>query len=103
MTPRHAVRGPNDNVTPATSELITIDTASGAINVRGPSVNRLDAIEFETIPPPAAAKKDPKCKKLRKKLKRQKKGLAKATAEAKRAFIQANIKDTKKRLKKLGC
>ena len=91
------------DVTPATSELITINTASGAINVLGPSVNRLDAIEFETIPSPAAAKKDPKCKKLRKKLKRQKKGLANATTKAKRSMIQENIADTKRRLKKRGC
>jgi Ca2+-binding RTX toxin-like protein len=35
------------------TELITIDTASGAINVRGPSVDRLDAIVFETPSPPA--------------------------------------------------
>jgi Ca2+-binding RTX toxin-like protein len=34
------------------TELITIDTASAAINVRGPSVNRLDAIAFETPSPP---------------------------------------------------
>jgi Ca2+-binding RTX toxin-like protein len=34
------------------TELITIDTASGAINVRGPSVDRLDAIVFETPRPP---------------------------------------------------
>ena len=46
---------------------------------------------------------DPKCKKLRKKLKRQQKNLAKAGSEAKRAPIQDNIADTKKRLKKLGC
>ena len=45
----------------------------------------------------------PKCKKLRKKLKRQRKGLAKAGSEAKQGMIKANIKDTKKRLKKLGC
>jgi DNA-binding beta-propeller fold protein YncE len=49
------------------------------------------------------AGEDPKCKKLRKKLKRQKKGLAKASTEAKRGMIQDNIEDTKKRLQKLGC
>ena len=53
--------------------------------------------------PTSAAGEDPKCKKLRKKLKRQQKNLAKAGSEAKRAMIQANIEDTKKRLKKLGC
>ena len=45
--------------------------------------------------PTPTASEDPKCKKLRKKLKRQQKGLAKAGSEAKRAMIQANIKDTK--------
>ena len=53
--------------------------------------------------PTPTASKDPKCKKLRKKLKRQQKHLAKAGSEAKRAMIQANIEDTKRRLKKLGC
>ncbi|MFL5908580.1 MAG: glycine-rich protein [Solirubrobacterales bacterium] len=47
--------------------------------------------------------KDPKCAKLRKKLKRQEAKLAKATSESKRSMIQANIEDTQKRLKKLGC
>jgi DNA-binding beta-propeller fold protein YncE len=47
--------------------------------------------------------KNPKCKRLRKKLKRQKNGLAKASTEAKRGTIKANSKGTKKRLKKLGC
>jgi PKD domain len=51
----------------------------------------------------ASAGKDPKCKKLRKKRKRQKRGLAKAGSEAKRSMIQANIKDTKRRLRRLGC
>ena len=32
------------------TELITVNTASGAVSVRGPSVNRLDAIEFATLP-----------------------------------------------------
>jgi hypothetical protein len=52
--------------------------------------------------PPASAT-DPKCKNLRKKRKRQKRGLAAATTEKKRSQIQANIKDTKKRLRKLDC
>jgi hypothetical protein len=47
--------------------------------------------------------KDPKCKQLRKKLKRQQKGLPKAGSEKKQAMIQANIADTKRRLQKLGC
>ena len=56
-----------------------------------------------TATPASAAGENPKCKKLRKKLKRQQKGLANAGTEAKRAMIQANIKDTKRRLKKRGC
>ena len=56
-----------------------------------------------TATPTSAAGENPKCKKLRKKLKRQQKGLAEAGSEAKRAMIQANIEDTKKRLKKRGC
>jgi len=55
-----------------------------------------------TAPAPAGGE-DPKCKKLRKKHKRQKKNLAKAGSSAKRSQIQTNIKDTKKRLKRLGC
>ena len=51
----------------------------------------------------AAPGKDPKCKKLRKKLKRQRGNLAKAGTEAKRSLIQVNVEDTQKRLKKLGC
>ena len=53
--------------------------------------------------PTQTAGEHPNCKRLRKKLKRQQTGLAKAGSEAKRAMIQANIKDTKKRLKKRGC
>ncbi|MGH2957099.1 MAG: hypothetical protein ACRDL6_08910, partial [Solirubrobacterales bacterium] len=52
---------------------------------------------------PAAQGKDPKCPKLRKKLKRQGRKLSRAVLESKRAQIKANIEDTKKRLKKLGC
>jgi hypothetical protein len=63
-----------------------------------------DAVSIaSTAIPTTAASKDPKCKKLRKKLKRQQKGLAKASTEAKQAMIQANIEDTKKRLQKRGC
>ena len=47
--------------------------------------------------------KDPKCAKLHKKLKRQKQKLANAGTAAKQSMIRANIADTKKRLKRLGC
>jgi hypothetical protein len=43
------------------------------------------------------------CKRLRKKLKRQKHGLAKASAKRKRSMIRRNIADTKRRLRKVGC
>jgi low density lipoprotein receptor-related protein 5/6 len=45
----------------------------------------------------------PSCKRLRKKRKHQKRGLAAATTGKKRSDIQANIKHTKKRLKRFGC
>jgi len=47
--------------------------------------------------------RDPQCKQLRKKRKRQKKNLAKAGTDVRRSAIQANIRDTKKRLAKHGC
>jgi hypothetical protein len=47
--------------------------------------------------------RDPKCKDLRKKLRRQRKGLAKAGTEAKRRLITTGTRDTKKRLHKHGC
>jgi Glycine rich protein len=60
-----------------------------------------------TANPPApaaiAAAEDPKCERLRKKLKRQRKNLAKAESEKKRSMISANIEDTERRLAKLGC
>jgi hypothetical protein len=51
----------------------------------------------------ALSVKDPKCKRLRRKLKHQNLGLAKAGSDAKRGTITAGIEDTTKRLKKLGC
>ena len=38
-----------------------------------------------------------------KKRKRQQNGLAKAMTEKKQSLIRANVRDTKRRLKKLGC
>jgi hypothetical protein len=46
---------------------------------------------------------NPNCEKLRKKLKRQKNHLAKASTDKKRAMFKANIADTQRRLKRLGC
>jgi subtilisin-like proprotein convertase family protein len=54
-------------------------------------------------PAPHTVAKDPKCAKLRKKLKRQKQKLANATTAKKQSTIRVNIADTKKRLKRLGC
>ncbi len=68
----------------ATNQAGSTSQTSAGLSVAGPS---------------AAAAKDPKCKRLRKKLKRQKKGLANAGSEKKPSMIQ----DTKKRLEKLGC
>jgi hypothetical protein len=59
-----------------------------------------------TPPGPATtqANQDPKCERLRKKLRRwQRRKLAKAGTESKQAFITANIEDTKRRLAKVGC
>ena len=53
--------------------------------------------------PQTQAVKDPKCDLLHRKLKRQQQGLAQAISDAKRAQIAANIEDTVKRLRKLGC
>jgi DNA-binding beta-propeller fold protein YncE len=47
--------------------------------------------------------KEPKCKHLRTKLRRQKKALAKAKSEAKQERIAAATRDTKKRLHRHGC
>ena len=65
--------------------------------------SRLDLADERPGERRRGAAENPKCKKLRKKLKRQKKGLANATTEAKRSMIQENIADTKRRLKKRGC
>ena len=60
-------------------------------------------ITYTANPTPPNAGEHPNCKKLRKKLKRQQTGLAKAGSEAKQGTIEAGVQDTKKRLKKLGC
>jgi subtilisin-like proprotein convertase family protein len=52
---------------------------------------------------PAQHPKDPKCAKLRKKLKRQKHNLANATRAKKQSMIRVNIADSKQRLNRLGC
>jgi glycerophosphoryl diester phosphodiesterase len=57
----------------------------------------------DRCPPPAKKKAKKKCKKLRGKMKRQKRGLGRASTEAKRADIQENIADTERRLSKLNC
>jgi subtilisin-like proprotein convertase family protein len=52
---------------------------------------------------PQPTTKDPKCARLHKKLRRQKRHLARTVTATKRSKIQANIQDTKDRLKRLGC
>jgi hypothetical protein len=46
---------------------------------------------------------DPRCQRLREKLTRQKRGLAKAPTARKRAFIRRNIGITKRRFANDGC
>jgi hypothetical protein len=53
--------------------------------------------------PSKTARPDKKCKRLKRKLKKQQRGLARAGSDAKRAQIQGNIADTRSRLRKLGC
>ena len=52
---------------------------------------------------PPSPTKDPKCRRLHKKLKHQKRNLANAGTSKKQSMIRVNIADTKKRLKRLGC
>lgn len=48
--------------TPATTDLITINTSTGAVNVVGASVNRLDAIVFQpSVPAPPAVYYEEDC------------------------------------------
>jgi subtilisin-like proprotein convertase family protein len=54
-------------------------------------------------PPASSLGEDPKCAKLRKKLMRQRKKITKAGSDAKHSMIEANVKDTKRRLQKLAC
>jgi hypothetical protein len=54
-------------------------------------------------PTGSQSKPDSGCKRLRRKLKRQKRNLARADSESKRAQIERNIEDTKRRLGKRGC
>jgi hypothetical protein len=64
-----------------------------------------DAATQGTCPAAVTPKReDPKCKRLRKKLHHwQQRKLAMAGTETKQAYIQDNIEDTKRRLKKRGC
>jgi hypothetical protein len=54
-------------------------------------------------PTPITAGKDPKCKKLGSKLGTQKRRVRKLRGRAKQVYIENNIKDTRKRQKKLSC
>jgi hypothetical protein len=54
-------------------------------------------------PPPPPPGEDPRCERLRQKLKRQKRGAARAKTAKKRAFIQRNMGITRRRLANDGC
>jgi autotransporter-associated beta strand protein len=56
-----------------------------------------------SAPPPSGGPEDPRCARFRAKLKRQHKGLVKATRPRKRAFIRHNIGQTRTRLRVFGC
>jgi hypothetical protein len=56
-----------------------------------------------TAATPAPSAGDPRCERLRQKLKLQKRGVARATNARKRAFIRRNIGITKRRLANDGC
>jgi hypothetical protein len=87
----------------------TVSSGAGTHTTAGPDTGDAQVTITYTANPPAPPNstatpgKDPKCKRLRKKLRRQQMGLAKAGRERKQAAIEVNIKDTKKRLQKLGC
>jgi YVTN family beta-propeller protein len=86
--------GGDANNDPSTSPALTQTVNPPAFQPVNPPVSQ---------PAPAPSGEDPKCAKLRKKLKRQKHGLGRAHGERKRSTIRDNIKDTKKRLRKLAC
>jgi hypothetical protein len=85
----------------ATGSAYTPGGAGGTYSCRATATNQAGSTSQTSAGHSVA--KDPKCTRLGKKLKRQKNGLASTRAEAKRGMIQASTKDTKKRLKKLGC
>jgi hypothetical protein len=74
--------------------------AAGAYSCRVTAINQAGTTSQTS---PGLRVREPKCKHLRAKLRRQKKGLVKAGSEAKRELIAAATKDTKKRLHKHGC
>jgi YVTN family beta-propeller protein len=82
-----------------TGQTVSCNGSSAATRSRELSISATAPRE----PGDAPQDQDPKCRHLRKKLSRQEAKLAKATGEAKRSMIEANLEDSKKRLKKLGC
>jgi hypothetical protein len=64
-------------------------------------------VEPPAPPPPgqvvAQDREDPKCERLRRKLKRQKRNLERADTEGKQSMLERNIAETHRRLRKLDC
>ena len=93
------------------TELLTINTSTGALSVRGPSVDKLAAIAFGTLPPaaPAAGPAGPtgqraaalkKCKKKHKKAVKKKKANGALTQSVKKK-LNKKLKKCKKKANKL--
>jgi hypothetical protein len=94
--------GGGSGFTPAGTGLTAgVRSGNGQVTISYPDSSPLAPASPQS--PSQQTGKDPKCKRLQKKLKRQEANLAAAESDAKRARIAANIEDTKKRLKKLGC
>lgn len=93
---------PNGTWSLYVSDNVAADTGSisggWSLDVSGPTPPTAPA-----APTTPSQAEDPKCAHLRRKLRRQKKGLARAGSEAKRSMIKANIEDTHERLRRLGC
>lgn len=114
-TPTYSALPGVGTVSPALFPLHCTVAATGAYAAQGTLAAGTSWVAllatYKAAPPPAPEPpagsprtgEDPKCERLRGKLKRQKRGLARASGEGKRARIRANVKDTEGRLKRLGC